>query len=1144
MAETEWVRNLKAEFRSPTTVELSWSLDGSWDDLEQKVWCKNSAADSWDYEYAVHADAKSFTWRDCSSGNSYDFCVGARSKGGSWYYGYLYGVPSDAIVGGLSVTGADAASGDISVEWERNPHASLGRAELWCADEASPWSASPDAVTDSDGFTFEGLPGGRMYWLWVRQRYSESGYTDRQAERVWLPGLANLRWGYAEDRTAVRLTWEANEYLKGISGQGTAASSPTEGAWATVWHEDRSTPGGWVKVDSWIPATTEEYTVAGLKPGHAYRFCVRIRDFGYPVWEEGMYDNDLYTPYVDMPALSKPKAVSNLRAEYSKADGEMRVTWRNNEANAGAVMQPYEGVRVYRSADGGAWEQVYSGEPCEELVEEVARGRSYSYRVVPWNAAGSAPGVESAPVAVAAELPPLAPRAVSAALDAATRRVTVSWSQPESWERPVDEVRVYRQADGRGAYEELGTADGSPYVDQAPEGGHTYRYRVQARNSAGWGPAADTAALYVPPALPKPPTGVEAFVDGTRAEVSWTPAAEDGAPYASVRIERSDNGGAWHQVAVAGGTATRIADEVAANGRYSYRAVAVNAAGESQPSEPSEPVLTQPAAPGRPTAGRSPAGCSVSWESRARYAGMAQVEPSWYDDALYEWVAMPAIDVPSGAASAEDPAPQTDAAMSYRVRSGAYLGEGEVLWSEWSERSEAVAPSSPPAPPSIVYPPAGSVCAADATFAEGLPAGPAVKWRHNPLDGSAQTSAEVRWSFDGKVRGTRPCGPEMSAEASLPLSGVDVYALAGSLGERVYTEDWELAVRTKGASGEWSDWAAVRVRLARMPRAWFEEPSAGSFEGAAAVLSEWPPRVAVGFEGYGYAPVAAGGLELVVADAEGREAARETFPAEADGPTGALLDGSFWSPEPGAEYALSATVTAASGLSASASVRVLADFPRPKFSSLRIECDAERGWAVLVPHVNAADAEGRPVERMDVWRVCGSRSVLVASGVADGQEVVDRFAPLNRKLTYRLGAYSDQGVYMVSEHTGMLRSRRAFAYYGPGYAGIARSRWNLSDRVSVSRSRQTLVDYAGRAYPVLYDGGGVSEVRTVDFVVDGEEEWRALREAAEADGVLFKGTDGEAFRATCSADMAVPDGMPSRFRAVTLRIERVDGEGL
>lgn len=1145
MAETEWVNNLRAQVPSPSKLTLTWSLDGTWDDLEQRIWCRNSGSESgeWAYVYDVSPEAKSFTWTDCSPGQSYDFCVGARNAGGSWYYGYLYGVPMDAILS-AGTADVDPASGDVEVVWERNPNASLGRAELWYRDEAlrnqGAWYDDVPTTT-SESYTFGGLPGGRFYDFWVRQRYSESGYTDRQLEWVWLPGLANLRWEYAEDRTAVRLTWEANGYLKGISGSGTAATSPTEGAWATVYWEDRAKPGQWRTVDSWIPATQEEYTVSDLEPGHAYRFCARIRDFGYPVWREGMWDNDLYTPYVDMPHLTTPRAVSALRAEYSRATGKVELSWTNNERNAGDSMQPYAETRVYRQTDGaGAWELLSFGSVEESYSDEVARGHSYQYKVVPANAAGSGPEVKSAVVKVAAQLAPRAPSGVSAALDRDTRRVTVSWSQQDGWERPVQETRVYRQADGSGPYEELGTADGSPYIDQAPTGGHSYRYRVQSRNDAGWGGAAESNSVAVPPEAPLAPTSCEVAADGLTATVSWESQAEDGRPYSTVTVERSDNGGAWARCAVLGGSAESFAETLPENGFYRYRVYATNDAGSSAPSEPSGIAYTRPSAPSKPSAARTAQGCSVSWRPAARVCDASQVEPSWYDASLYEWVPMAVIDAPAGAVSAADAAPQSDAPMSYRVRSGVRTGEGEWLWSEWSDRSDAVAPGQAPDAPTIAAPRAGE------TVELSEPGGVPASWRHNPLDGSLQSAWEARLSFGGQVRGSASgTGPGMSCPDVLAACGVDVLSLAAELGPSVHTGDWELSVRTAGAvTGAWSPWSSSRFRIARRPRVWFEEPGADAFEGGAAVLSEFPPTVTVGFDGHGYGAAAGLPMELTAADASGEVVGRASLPFEGESAS-VELGPSFWSPEADGSYTLRAVVHASSGIDGSAEVPVRTSFPRPKFSSLRIDCDPERGWVELTPHVNANDAGGRPVERMDVWRVVGGgEPVLVAEGLSEGQSATDRFAPVNREVCYRLGAYSDQGVYMVEDHRGVVASMYTYLYYGEGFEKVARGTFNMADDATLSRSRQTLVEYAGRPYPVLYDGGGMSETRSAQFTVEGEGEWGPFREAAACAEVYVKDVGGEAFRACAEITVGIPDGLPSAFRTVSVEATRVDGDAL
>lgn len=1154
MAGTEWVNNLKAEVLSPSKLTLTWSLSGTWEDLEQRIWCRNSGSESgeWAFVYDVHEDAKSFTWTDCSPGQSYDFCVGARNAGGSWYYGYLYGVPMDAILS-ASVAGADVASGDVEVAWERNPDASLGRAELWCRDEAGSYATLPDAQTTSGSFTFEGLPGGRAYDFWVRQRYSEGGYTDIEIKDFWLPGLADLRWEYADDRTAVRLKWKANEYLKGISGEGAAAVSPTEGAWSTVWYEDRATPGGWVKVDSWIPATQEEYTVPGLQPGHAYRFCARIRDFGYPVWAEGIRDNDLYTPFVAMPALATPRAVADLMAEYSKPTGKVVLSWRNDERNADAVMQPYDEVRVYRQTDGaGEWALLSSGSVAESYSDEVPRGHSYRYKVVPSNAAGSGPAALSAAVAVAAEAVPAAPTRVAASFDPSTRRVTVSWSIPESWERPVSEVRVYRSRDGGDFSDDLGSASGGSCIDQAPTGGHSYRYLVQARNAAGWGDPAASAAVEVPPQAPAAPTGCAASLAGAIVTVSWSPTEEEGRPCSSFEVHRSVNGGPWELAASLGAGAASWSFSPASDSRYSFRVLARNAAGASEPSEPSDAVYTPPGAPAAPTARRVAGGaCEVSWERSARYAAAWEVLPTWLYDDLGEWMEMTPIPALASQLSLIDHTAQTDAPMAYRVRCAAGDAPG-AQWSEWSPPSAPAAPLCAPSAPVLASPSPGQVVPSPTSRApayvavgsEGAcaalaPDGPmAVSWRHSPLDGSAQTAAQVRMRPPGGQWAVAEVAGDASELAdAVSACGIDVAALEGQVGSALYASSWEVSVRTRGAlggDGGWGQWTTAPFSMRRRPEVSFASPAA---TGARAELSEFPASFSLSYADFGFELA---DMSLAVHDARGAQQASASFGAA----TRCELAASDWSPENHAPYMVTATARSTSGLASSAVLAASTAFPDPKAASLRVECDAERGWARVVPHVNMADGDGRPVGRMDVWRVSDGASVLVASGLSDGEAFTDRFPPLNKEISYRLAAYSDQGVYSVTEHRGIVRSDWCFLSYGDGLEGIARGMYALSESSTVSRSRVTSVEYAGRKYPVVYDGGGVSEGRSVSFMVDGFDELEEVRRAASGGRCYYRSPYGAAFHCTASlTEELLPDG-PDELYSVTVELARVDGDAL
>ena len=505
------------------------------------------------------------------------------------------------------------------------------------------------------------------------------------------------------------------------------------------------------------------------------------------------------------------------------------------------------------------------------------------------------------------------------------------------------------------------------------------------------------------------------------------------------------------------------------------------------------------------------------------------------------------------------------------VPSGTGDSEEDWLYSDWSPMSNACEPCAAPAAPDIVHPSPGCVVASPnsdrPTAAAGAPGArlssgialgtpldasgsvtvegasedrPSVTWRHNAVDGSMQTRAQVELSW-GAVSGTAEVeGDAMTLADALPACGISVDSLQASYGNRIYTEPWTCRVRTMGAkagSAGWSPWSSASFSLRRRPRVSVARPGAGDFDGDVAVLSEYPVTVALDYADYGFRLMDA---TLTVSAPDGSGGFSRSFGAatEMEVPT------DVWAPLNGAEYAMTVTVRSTSGLSNSVGLKVRTAFPRPKVSSLRIECDDERGWATLTPHVDMSDEAGRAVESLSVWRCAGGQTVLVAEGLADGEEVVDRFAPLNTEVTYLLGAYSDQGVYEVTEHVGSVRSQYCFLYHGQGFAGIARGLWNHTQSVSLSRSRQVKQMYAGRKYPVLHDGGGVEEARTVEFVVEGEEEWREFSRAADYGECFFKSLDGEAFRCSASIGLSTPSDLPHGWRTVTLDLERVDGRAL
>ncbi|MBI5342483.1 MAG: hypothetical protein HZB63_04075 [Deltaproteobacteria bacterium] len=232
-------------------------------------------------------------------------------------------------------------------------------------------------------------------------------------------------------------------------------------------------------------------------------------------------------------------------------------------------------------------------------------------------------------------LPPSAPSGLGAALLAGPQRVDLSWTDGSVNET---EFIVQRAASAAGPWTPIATipsvvtgpTTGTPvtYTDTAVAPSTTYYYRVVASNvvgdttaypapSAGFptmtlvSAASNTATVTTVVPGPAAPTGLAAAIlaNPARIRLTWTDASNDETAFA---VWRSDNGGAFTQIATVG----RSAAQSAATGgtvayvnnntataplvpgtTYSYYVTAVNALGPSAPSNTATVAFFLPAAP-------------------------------------------------------------------------------------------------------------------------------------------------------------------------------------------------------------------------------------------------------------------------------------------------------------------------------------------------------------------------------------------------------------------------------------------------------------------------------------------------------------------------------------------------------------------
>ncbi|OXB76727.1 UNVERIFIED_CONTAM: hypothetical protein H355_000275 [Colinus virginianus] len=154
-------------------------------------------------------------------------------------------------------------------------------------------------------------------------------------------------------------------------------------------------------------------------------------------------------------------------------------------------------------------------------------------------------------------------------------------------------------------------------------------------------------------ARPNPPLDLELTGQLERSiELSWVPGEENNSPIKNFVIEYEDGlhePGVWHYQTEVPGSQTTVQLKLSPYVNYSFRVIAVNEIGRSQPSEPSEQYLTKSANPDENPSnvqgiGSEPDNLVITWESLKGFQSNGpglQYKVSWRQkDVDDEWTSV------------------------------------------------------------------------------------------------------------------------------------------------------------------------------------------------------------------------------------------------------------------------------------------------------------------------------------------------------------------------------------------------------------------------------------------------------------------------------------------------------------------------
>lgn len=595
---------------------------------------------------------------------------------------------------------------------------------------------------------------------------------------------------------------------------------------------------------------------------------------------------------------------------------------------------------------------------------------------------------------------------------------------------------------------------------------------------------------------PNAPSGCSATRNSdTKNTVSWTaPSTTTTKPVSTILVERQTDGGSWSQIASVGGSTTSYADTgTSADHSYRYRVRAQNSAGTSGYST-SGAVYNTPAAPKKVTASRLAATTvKVAIENAARTATSLELQRSKDKSS---WTTVATVDGSPVTETTDAPGGGT---FYYRARNK----RGDLI-SAWSEASEAVVTICPPAAPTLLAPASGVVVSkADAEVA--------FSWAHNPIDGSDQTAAQLRYSADGGASWT-----------TVQIDGAaDFYALENDF--EVNSEvTW--GARTKGADADCGPWSGNRVFSVRQaPSIAFTAPGDGF------VVENTPVAVELQYDDPSGSLAS---LKLTVLDGEGNA----VYSRDMGTKTSTSITTSDWVPDDGATYTLCAEARSSSSLTATAERSVSVDFELPMTAGVTVSFDAETGRAALSVYV-VDDEELQPPDHVIVYREADGVRVLLGDGLAAGAALVDEYAPLNTDYAYVVVSVADSGAVSTASYEARVESPYAFMYFG---GDLARVRHNLARSVTLTPSVE-YVTYAGDSDPTAHMEDALSSGLSLSGLVIGREEAAALERMMDAhEPVVAKLFNGDVLTAVPKLSLSEKKSRPD-WVEVTVSLTKVKG---
>ena len=409
----------------------------------------------------------------------------------------------------------------------------------WSRTGSSPWTEA-DKGSRTTGYTHSGLAPGttRHYRVRAINRAGPSAWSSvaRATTDVTIPGAPTGLRAVASLRGSnqLLLTWTRPSANGGSAITGYLIQMSLTGV------------SGWTQVVANTRSATTTYLHSGLAPGTTrYYRVAAINDQGPGAFSA--------PPVEGTTRAAPPGPPQNLRAQ-ATGPRSITLTWQAPASDGGARITGYS-VRA-RGPHDGTWITIQrnTGSTATTFAHtNLQPASAYRYQVAAINSVGASPWSPEAGTITHPDVP-AAPTGLTARA-VGTSRIDLSWSAPRNTGgAPVLGYRIEASDDGGGTWRIIRRNTNSTlrtFSDVNLQPATTRHYRVAAINTAGTGPASNTARATTDATLPGVPRDLTAEADGTsEIDLSWqAPTTDGGAQVSGYRIEVSEDQGAnWENL--------------------------------------------------------------------------------------------------------------------------------------------------------------------------------------------------------------------------------------------------------------------------------------------------------------------------------------------------------------------------------------------------------------------------------------------------------------------------------------------------------------------------------------------------------------------------------------------------------------------